>query len=515
VRTSICAGGSLFVGFGEMRTLITLAIALLAVGGYANFVVEQASGAAASSTDEGVELLQLRGEQAKGLAEAEGEVEAEAAEDDEDEDDEADAGQQAPLLMEEPNILESHDLLKQVLLQSDDALVVALVEGSVEPEDLDDDDLAHLSMYQEDDEDEQEEDAQTDDEQEEETETDDEARWGLGRRRRRFSMPHISIHVSLPPIPKIPHIPTISKAAFVGALKKVGTAAIAGAKWVAKNPLGAIQCAKCLQSACLCLAWKSCPPCAEIMKKLLEFAKKKIGHRLDAQMAVFQKFKGEYTKLMDSPIGKFAKKYGKYAKDLSNPSALINDVSSAAQAELKARGMAEFEKVKAKAKAKAKEEFEKTGIYKKVASSPLGDYAKKYGKYIKDFNDPTALANDMKSEAIAEAKRRAEDAKSYVNGKIDQVAEKARVALLNALSKGYCNSGVRAGRACCAKSCGQCGGKGCQLRPGGGAKCCHGKVKARPCNAHSDTACFIPTSLLDEADDEEMPDDEDDEEAAE
>ena len=39
--------------------------------------------------------------------------------------------------------------------------------------------------------------------------------------------------------------------------------------------------------------------------------------------------------------------------------------------------------------------------------------------------------------------------------------------------------------ACCAKSCGLCGGKGCASEPGGKMACCSGEVEkhAAPCNA--------------------------------
>jgi len=381
---------------GTMRsTVLSVSLLLLAFGGgHADFAVEEAAGA-----DEGMELLQLRGA-------------TEAI------DEEEPVEQGMPLLMEEPNILESHDLLVQALLESDDALVVALVEGSVAPEDLDDDDLAHLSMYQED----EDEENHADEEQDEETQTDDEAddatqaEWGGRRRadrrrsfelRRRWKAPHISIKVSLPKIPI--HIPSLPKIEFKKVLSTVAKAAVASAKFVVANPLGALQCAKCLQSACLCLGWKSCPPCAAVMKKLLEYAQKKIGHKLDAQMGVFKKFSGTYKKLMDSPVGKFATKYGKMAKDLSNPSALVGDIMNEAKDELAKRAKAKFEELKAKAKAE---------IMKKLQTMPGGDFVKKYGKYAHHLNDPAALANDMKIEAEAEAKAKFEELKAKAKAEL-------------------------------------------------------------------------------------------------
>ena len=49
------------------------------------------------------------------------------------------------------------------------------------------------------------------------------------------------------------------------------------------------------------------------------------------------------------------------------------------------------------------------------------------------------------------------------------------------VTKAACDAagGVRSddGRACCAKSCGQCGGQGCAKLPGGKMKCCKGEVE--------------------------------------
>lgn len=43
-----------------------------------------------------------------------------------------------------------------------------------------------------------------------------------------------------------------------------------------------------------------------------------------------------------------------------------------------------------------------------------------------------------------------------------------------------CTAGIinNAGDACCARTCGQCGGAGCESRPGGGSFCCGGSIKA-------------------------------------
>lgn len=39
------------------------------------------------------------------------------------------------------------------------------------------------------------------------------------------------------------------------------------------------------------------------------------------------------------------------------------------------------------------------------------------------------------------------------------------------------DAGLCLGSVCCLSSCGKCGGSGCQLRPGGGANCCHSRIK--------------------------------------
>ena len=55
-----------------------------------------------------------------------------------------------------------------------------------------------------------------------------------------------------------------------------------------------------------------------------------------------------------------------------------------------------------------------------------------------------------------------------------------------------CANGIKASHFCCAKSCGKCGGKVCQKRPGGGSKCCFGKISAAGKNCDSVSApCLI------------------------
>ena len=57
-----------------------------------------------------------------------------------------------------------------------------------------------------------------------------------------------------------------------------------------------------------------------------------------------------------------------------------------------------------------------------------------------------------------------------------------------------CRSGVRGGRYCCGANCGQCGGRGCQNRPGGGNKCCTNQIRrsARRCTGPNMDGCLIP-----------------------
>lgn len=39
-----------------------------------------------------------------------------------------------------------------------------------------------------------------------------------------------------------------------------------------------------------------------------------------------------------------------------------------------------------------------------------------------------------------------------------------------------CDTGIQNGQACCAATCGSCGGSGCSARPGGASACCHGTI---------------------------------------
>jgi hypothetical protein len=56
-----------------------------------------------------------------------------------------------------------------------------------------------------------------------------------------------------------------------------------------------------------------------------------------------------------------------------------------------------------------------------------------------------------------------------------------------------CARGLASGRACCAASCGTCGGTGCSQRPGGAAACCSGSITtaARSCAAYP-PPCTLP-----------------------
>lgn len=58
----------------------------------------------------------------------------------------------------------------------------------------------------------------------------------------------------------------------------------------------------------------------------------------------------------------------------------------------------------------------------------------------------------------------------------------------------WCEDGISGGGACCASSCGRCGGRGCNRRPGGGRRCCSGHITrtSRMCTDKDDTVCKIP-----------------------
>jgi len=57
-----------------------------------------------------------------------------------------------------------------------------------------------------------------------------------------------------------------------------------------------------------------------------------------------------------------------------------------------------------------------------------------------------------------------------------------------------CSSGIKKGRFCCRNSCGTCGGRGCQNRPGGEKACCLSDIKAsgRKCNGRNMQKCMLP-----------------------
>jgi hypothetical protein len=60
---------------------------------------------------------------------------------------------------------------------------------------------------------------------------------------------------------------------------------------------------------------------------------------------------------------------------------------------------------------------------------------------------------------------------------------------------GICKTGIidYSHTLCCAKSCGVCGGYGCETRPGGATACCANPIKAtmRVCRSDSDVHCVI------------------------
>ena len=62
----------------------------------------------------------------------------------------------------------------------------------------------------------------------------------------------------------------------------------------------------------------------------------------------------------------------------------------------------------------------------------------------------------------------------------------------------YCMDGIlnSNGSACCAASCGRCGGSGCGQLPGGGSQCCSSAIveAGRTCSSFSDTACLLPNT---------------------
>jgi hypothetical protein len=60
--------------------------------------------------------------------------------------------------------------------------------------------------------------------------------------------------------------------------------------------------------------------------------------------------------------------------------------------------------------------------------------------------------------------------------------------------KDLCKTGLKKGRFCCGSSCGTCGGRGCQNRPGGERSCCLSDIKAsgRKCNGRNMQNCMLP-----------------------
>jgi len=58
-----------------------------------------------------------------------------------------------------------------------------------------------------------------------------------------------------------------------------------------------------------------------------------------------------------------------------------------------------------------------------------------------------------------------------------------------------CRTGLRSARFCCGGNCGQCGGMGCQNRPGGGNACCTNQIRrsGRRCTTGNMQNCMIPS----------------------
>ena len=59
----------------------------------------------------------------------------------------------------------------------------------------------------------------------------------------------------------------------------------------------------------------------------------------------------------------------------------------------------------------------------------------------------------------------------------------------------WCDQGwLKNDKYCCAASCGQCGGSGCDGQPGGSSNCCVGPIKKadRKCTSYDDTTCVVP-----------------------
>lgn len=60
-------------------------------------------------------------------------------------------------------------------------------------------------------------------------------------------------------------------------------------------------------------------------------------------------------------------------------------------------------------------------------------------------------------------------------------------------SSDLCKNGILNGKACCAKSCGRCGGEGCSNLPGGKEKCCSQAIKEQNelCDDEYAVACLV------------------------
>ena len=61
----------------------------------------------------------------------------------------------------------------------------------------------------------------------------------------------------------------------------------------------------------------------------------------------------------------------------------------------------------------------------------------------------------------------------YFDGPTMQAVDDADQSVRNF---GSCKYGIADGAACCALTCGSCGGAGCGTRPGGAANCCYGPI---------------------------------------
>lgn len=60
-----------------------------------------------------------------------------------------------------------------------------------------------------------------------------------------------------------------------------------------------------------------------------------------------------------------------------------------------------------------------------------------------------------------------------------------------------CAFGIQSGQACCAASCGTCGGSSCGSRPGGSSQCCTGAIGSSGvvCVTPFDTGCIVSTAV--------------------